>query len=690
MDKYKKLLKECSDISYYEYNLVKEKFRLLTKELSSKQKLLDKTFSKHKNSNIKNKDVYEKIKEINKNTTDLLKYGFNAFENSLSVKEKNLSDFTITLFGRTKTGKSTIREALTEGDGSTIGKGAQRTTRDVIPYRWNNLRILDTPGFDAYQGEKDEEIAFSQIDETDLILYLVTDDSIQESEFKKLAKLRKDNKPVIIIFNVLHEIEESIPKKELLRNPKEIVSLSAIKGHRSRIEFLSKKFLGIEHIKIIPIHALAAFESTKIKDEKEKKQLYDASNFKHFNDFILKEVNKSGKQKRIQNFRESYISYLENDIRKVYDKSYQELYAINRIMWDIHKKLRRWFDNFIPSKYKEIERKVQNLFNPLYNEVDYFIDEYIEKANCNAQWNYIVNNHVNEEKLAVIQHNIIVEMNEYLNRIYKEFELDMEFIDHDIRTRRIYKVHKGQRDRLLRWSLPIAGLLISPVGMGIGAVLGQVLSSGESDSTRFNRAKLNTKKQMLINLERIQRLYTSKLKNWFYNEITQNLRKRIYQDLYAEINSFRKLRNDYKAILDNIDSLIEKENIELIKRLTSIDKPENYKTDNIINVARVQSVLTKIVVKDSIFENNNSKWNFIKIYGERIVEVTKADDQNQFLLNALQIEEDKVYKIKYNEKYNLYEITVQKKYAGRAIGSRSSNRITTEKLIKSRIKIIGK
>jgi ATPase subunit of ABC transporter with duplicated ATPase domains len=44
------------------------------------------------------------------------------------------TSFSVTLFGRTMTGKSTLMEILTHGKGESIGKGAQRTTRDVRTY----------------------------------------------------------------------------------------------------------------------------------------------------------------------------------------------------------------------------------------------------------------------------------------------------------------------------------------------------------------------------------------------------------------------------------------------------------------------------------------------------------------------------------------------------------------------------
>ena len=55
---------------------------------------------------------------------------------SLEEKRTQLDKFSIALFGRTMTGKSTLMEILTKGDGSSIGKGSQRTTRDVRGYEW--------------------------------------------------------------------------------------------------------------------------------------------------------------------------------------------------------------------------------------------------------------------------------------------------------------------------------------------------------------------------------------------------------------------------------------------------------------------------------------------------------------------------------------------------------------------------
>lgn len=73
-------------------------------------------------------------------------------------------------------GKSTLMEFLRHGDGSSIGKGAPRTTKDVHTYRWHGLDITDVPGIGAFNGEEDEMIAFDAAKRADLIIFLLTED----------------------------------------------------------------------------------------------------------------------------------------------------------------------------------------------------------------------------------------------------------------------------------------------------------------------------------------------------------------------------------------------------------------------------------------------------------------------------------------------------------------------------------
>ena len=84
--------------------------------------------------------------------------------------------------GRTKAGKSTLHSVILGGiNKEFIGVGKERTTRFNRIYKWNGIRIIDTSGIGAPCGKTDTEIAKSVVDESDLICYVVTSDSIQES-----------------------------------------------------------------------------------------------------------------------------------------------------------------------------------------------------------------------------------------------------------------------------------------------------------------------------------------------------------------------------------------------------------------------------------------------------------------------------------------------------------------------------
>lgn len=705
MNKYMNTLKECSRIAKQEYKEVSKKLKKLKKDLTSSQNVLVETILKLDESDINDKSVYDSIDAVNNKTSELLKTGFNNFENSISKKQDNLSDFTVTLFGRTKAGKSTIREALTNGDGSTIGKGAQRTTRDVKTYNWNHLRILDTPGFDAYKGEEDEKIAFSQVDETDLILFLVTSDSIEESEFEKLASLRRENKPVIILLNILYDLKHSIKKKQFLKNPQKYVSIDAIKGHLSRLKFLSKKHFDIQNISVIPIHALSAFESNHSKGD-EKNNLYNASNFKYFSEYLTKEIETSGKQKRVQSFRDSYIFHLENTIKPVYEDSYRSLKPIVRVLRNKQFELKNWFDKFIPDKNDEIERKVGKLFEPLFNQLDYFVDQNIGNSDFSDKWNNIVSKYITENKFRSIQESIVTDMNRYLEEFFKEFKFDMNLSVSKIQAEKISTTKKDSTGKVIRWAGATAGTASAgifaaitggaitnawnPVGWGLAAVaIGFGIFSWfwGDDTKRFNRQKAIMKTRMFNNLEKMQRKNKGALKTWFYEDITHGLKKKITQDLYHQVGLFQKLLSEYSAIAKRIDSFTEKENVELIKRLLELQHSNCYDTDGIKNVARIQGVLTKILVERPLFKDETKRKDFLKIYGERIVEIKKENDRIQFLLDALNVDAAEVINAFYSDKSKKFIVKVEKSIAGRIYGHLWSNVRTAEKIISNQIQI---
>ncbi|MEI0739031.1 GTPase [Paenibacillus sp. JTLBN-2024] len=218
-DEYVEALNECKEVAEKQAHYVSKKLSNLKNILRDSNENLNLFTDQAKAmEDLKDESLTSVLDNLNQTISENLSTGITNIENSIDRKKEHLSTFTVTLFGRTKAGKSTIREALTNGDGESIGKGAQRTTRDIKEYYWNNLRIIDTPGISAYEGEEDVRIAESIIDESDLILFLVTNDSIQETEFEKLIQLKSQNKPIIILLNVKVDIDDEIFRKYSLMN----------------------------------------------------------------------------------------------------------------------------------------------------------------------------------------------------------------------------------------------------------------------------------------------------------------------------------------------------------------------------------------------------------------------------------------------------------------------------------------
>lgn len=172
------------------------------------------------------------------------------------------ADFvTVALFGRTKAGKSTTMEALTHGDGTTIGKGAQHTTRDVEAYYWppeqRTLRVVDTPGIEGYRGEELAEMAQRYVERADMVLFLISDDRASAEELDRFGRIRTFGKAVTVLLNV-----KEADLDMLVDVPEYVYEPSAIDGHRHRIAGYLEDHFQLPNPEVIPVHALAAWQST--------------------------------------------------------------------------------------------------------------------------------------------------------------------------------------------------------------------------------------------------------------------------------------------------------------------------------------------------------------------------------------------------------------------------------------------
>ena len=141
------------------------------KELGKTRDLLTTTTKKRKDWRKDFQPMIDTIKNMSAHFADIITHSVEENKTLLDKKERNIRYFTIAFMGRTKAGKSTLHQVITQQKISDIGIGKLRTTRYNRSWYWDKLRIVDTPGIGAPGGETDANIAKSIIDESDVVCF---------------------------------------------------------------------------------------------------------------------------------------------------------------------------------------------------------------------------------------------------------------------------------------------------------------------------------------------------------------------------------------------------------------------------------------------------------------------------------------------------------------------------------------
>ncbi len=257
---YDAAIKQCAKIAQEDYHYAELAFNKTEATLKNLIFSLEEVISKIENKNSKATTAKEVAKQLENSKQSLdaeIIKKLAKVRESHQAKQRALNQFSIAFMGRTKAGKSTLHSIITQDGWESIGVGKQRTTRFNRIYEWKNIRIIDTPGIGAADagGRKDEEIAESIIDEADVMCYVVTNDSIQETEFRFLKLLKEKAKPLIILLNIKYNLRDSRRLEHFLKNPDKLFSLdgkSVIAGHINRIRRYANQYYANDYFPIVP------------------------------------------------------------------------------------------------------------------------------------------------------------------------------------------------------------------------------------------------------------------------------------------------------------------------------------------------------------------------------------------------------------------------------------------------------
>ena len=456
-------------------------------------------------------------------------------EKNLGIKNKQSAKFNITLFGRTKAGKSTLMEILTHGDGSRMGKGGQRTTRDVRSYDWNGMSVTDVPGIDAYNGEEDDTLAEQAAVFADLILFMITAGQPESTEADWLVKLKKMDKPIICVCNFKQSIGEGIDDlrlKRLLKSPEKLKERMNIDELVEQFNQFVNEQLPNEHVDFFVTHLLAKFASQQLVYKDVSIQLDEISRFGRIENAITQEVYRHGVLHR----KKSYLSIIDSPLYMQMNQLFQfsaVAYSQFRIIQDKKKIFKKWCDEFNKNEKEKLHQAIKRTYNQLRNSVPGFVEEHLQDDDVSGEWsrhcrNYNIQQSINDS---------IESTKERLKE--KSAELFSE-LDQELRVNIKYKAEKKLGNyQFVDWKktanwvgalgsagLGIAALILSstPIGwaaLGVAAVFSLVawLLDSREDKLRERRKELRSK--IGESIDRNEEKTLRKIDRWFVRTIRQ-------------------------------------------------------------------------------------------------------------------------------------------------------------------------
>ena len=324
------------------------------------------------------KEVAKQLENTKKALTAEIIKEIEGVRESLNAKQRALNHFSIAFMGKTKAGKSTLHAIITGEGWDAIGVGKQRTTRFNRVYEWKNIRIIDTPGIGAPGGKTDEEIAQSVIEESDVICYVVTNDSIQETEFGFLQVLKEKAKPLIILLNVKNNLRDSRRLEHFLKDPEKLFAMdgkSGLGGHIERIHRYAKQHYANDYFDVVPVLLLAAQMSREPAHKERKDKLFKASRMQAFLDSIRVSLVEHGVIRRSQTLLGSTVGAIDHPYKWVTQQAqvYQQL---TDNLKGNREEIRKKINTAQKDARESLQHQIEAIFQDAINAIPAFAEDH--------------------------------------------------------------------------------------------------------------------------------------------------------------------------------------------------------------------------------------------------------------------------------------------------------------------------
>ncbi len=579
-------LEHCAAYAERGYRLAKDGYdRLHEAVLEEEGKLQETRYEQERAGRIDYGDTLEwQMRELrsSKETEENLRRDLQ----SLRERQK---EFSVVVFGRTEAGKSTLMEILRHGDGASIGKGGQRTTRDVRDYRWQGMKITDVPGICSFDGREDDALAMEAAKAADLILFLITDDAPQAGEAEKLAELRALGKSVLGLVNV--KLALNMDRRALaLRGLRECLAdtgrLDAIcTQFRAYAEKHQQDWAGIP---FIYTHLRAAFlgQESRLNDA----ELYEASNFAAVEEYILSKVRQDGAFLRIKTFVDCVVKPMQEHMERLLGNS-----SVNAQDGMIHRRKWHELDDWREAFFSRVKEAYADFSARLWSDITGGIEDFVEdhyEGDISAKWNYYMKQHLQlEQKRRAFLEDISRQCERKQRELLDDLRFEQQFSG---QIRLGYQMSIGDVSDTKTWLQIGAGALVlaNPI---VGIAAGLLVSIfGDSKEEKIRKQKIEIrdklKKQMDPIHDQIMDQVAEKI-----DEIIEACIDGLRDVLVAADERLLALAHEEARAAGRIQTELRRLNMELwteAERYASVTKDIE-----VMTIARIPGVQTLVLAK---------------------------------------------------------------------------------------------
>lgn len=563
----------------------------------------------------------------------------------LDARKDDLDEFSIALFGRTMAGKSTLMEILTNGDGHSIGRGAQRTTRDVRAYRWKGLKVTDVPGVAAFEGAEDEQLAYEAATRADLVLFLITDDAPQPAEAECLARVRALGKPVLGICNVKVTLNDEDDIRLFLRKPEKPFDSQRLNALVGQFHAFADRYTPGYRVRFVYTHLHARFLSRQDGPAPHRADLARASRFGLVERAIIDQVAGRGTFLRVKSFIDGAVVPLLELSDRLLEFSAQNS-SSGRVLVDKQRQVLGWRDDFRKNVEARIDTLVSEVVGALRDEIPSFAEDNYDREDSGERWSSFVERRRIDSRVQVLQKQIQEECRRALAEIARELEAEIKLVADLAGDRRIKmdSVVDGKRTwnwgtAILSGGLTLAAVILGsgPLGWAAAAVgtVGWLVSLFMDDrEAKVRRQRDKLARHLNNNVDAIERNLRKGLGDWFSQRLLREQLDVLVGDLHAITRGLFQLADAQRSLAWTLNRQQKDLHRALLRE--ALDHLGCPGLDALVlDVARVPGLAMTLLIEPSTRFPAEARSGIEDLLGERVGFVVNTMDPASILSQAI-------------------------------------------------------